>query len=161
MGNRGQAIRLGLLSIAFCVGAGAALASDVCRDDQITVRGDWGQARFTVEVADDRDERAQGLMHRESMPSSAGMLFVYEQPRTARFWMKNTLIPLDIIFADKTGTVRRVHHNAVPLSEKLIPGGSGIQYVLEINGGMAEALNISEGSELRHPAIGEAAAWPC
>ena len=160
MGNRGQAFRLTLAALALNATAAMAVAEE-CREDQINLRGDWGQARFTVEVVDDKEERARGLMHRESLPKSAGMLFVYESPRTVNFWMRNTLIPLDMIFADETGTVRRVHHRAEPLSERLIPGGSGIQYVLEVNGGLAEALNITEGSELRHPSIRAGAAWPC
>lgn len=137
-------------------------AQAACREDVIGLRGDWGQAQFTVEVADDEDERAQGLMHRKDLARSAGMLFVYDQPRTVRFWMKNTLIPLDMIFADASGTVRRIHHRAQPHSERLIPGGSDIKYVLEINGGMAAMLGITEGSQLRHPSIGgDGAAWPC
>ncbi len=160
MGNRGQGLRLTLAGAALSLLPGLSHAAD-CRDDTVMLRGGWGEARFTVEVADDNDERAQGLMHRESMPQSAGMLFVYEKPRRARFWMKNTLIPLDMIFADKTGTVRHVHIRAEPLSERLISGGRDIQYVLEINGGLAEALGITPGSQLRHPSIGENAAWPC
>ena len=76
------------------------------------------------------DEIRQGLMFRESMPMSAGMLFVYEEPRRASFWMKNTLISLDMIFADATGTVRRVHEGAVPGDLTPIPGGADILFVL-------------------------------
>ncbi|MBT8460852.1 MAG: DUF192 domain-containing protein, partial [Boseongicola sp.] len=123
--------------------------------------GDWGQARFTVEVADDPGERSQGLMNRESMARSAGMLFVYEFPQRVAFWMRNTLIPLDMIFLDETGTVQRIHENAIPLDETAIPGGDNIQYVLEINGGLSERFGIDEGSVLRHPAIGENAVWGC
>jgi len=162
MGNRRQETRLSLAVLVLALLPGLGMAEEACRDDRIALRGDWGQARFTVELADDPAERAQGLMHRESMARSAGMLFVYEKPQVVRFWMKNTLIPLDMIFADVTGTVRRVHHMARPHSEKLIPGGSGIKYVLEINGGLAEQLGIGEGSQLRHPAIEAArAAWAC
>jgi len=127
----------------------------------VQLRGDWGEARFKVEVADDNVERARGLMHRESLARNAGMLFVYERPHRAGFWMKDTLIPLDILFADSAGVVKRIVPMAEPLSEKLILGGNGIQYVLEINGGLAEAMGIAEGTELRHPAIGPDAAWPC
>lgn len=140
--------------------AGAVAAA--CRLDVTEVRGQGGVARFTVEVADDAAERAQGLMHREKMASSAGMLFVYPTPLHARFWMRNTLIPLDMIFADPTGVVTAVHENAVPLDETGIDGGPGVQFVLEINGWLARALGIAPGSVLRHPLIAqERAAWAC
>lgn len=162
MGNRGKAIRLIVAGLGLTLLPALAAADEACRDDQITLRGDWGQARFTIELADDAGERAQGLMHRESMARSAGMLFVYDSPRTVRFWMKNTLIPLDMIFADETGTVRHIHRMAEPESEDMIYGGNNIQFILEINGGMADALNIGKGSEMRHPAIAtDDAAWPC
>lgn len=163
MGSGGKASRVMalLFGLGFALGAGPALAEAACSDTTVQLRGDWGEARFTVEVADDNAERALGLMHRESLARSAGMLFVYERPHRAGFWMKNTLIPLDILFADSAGVVKRIAPMAEPLSEKLILGGNGIQYVLEINGGLAEAMGIAEGTELRHPAIGPDAAWPC
>ena len=139
----------------------AAPAFAVCSDTQIDLRGDWGSARFSVEVADDPSERSLGLMHRESMAKSAGMLFVYERPQRTTFWMKNTLIPLDMIFADETGVVTKVHENATPLDLTGIEGGDAVQFVLEINGGLAKRLGISEGSEMRHPSIGTDAAWAC
>lgn len=89
------------------------------------------------------------------------MLFVYDAPQIATFWMRNTLIPLDMIFADETGLVTHVHENAVPLDETTINGGENVQYVLEINGGLAGRLGIGPGTELRHPSIGDQAAWPC
>ena len=161
MGNGRETIKGFLTSLALLC-AVATGASAACSDDQIHLRGDWGQARFAVDVADDAATRAQGLMNVESMPQNTGMLFVYPQPREARFWMRNTLIPLDMIFADRKGIVRYVHHEAVPLSEDLIYGGNNIQYVLEVNGGLARAMGIAKGSEMRHPAISDpAAAWPC
>lgn len=125
------------------------------------VEGDFGSAIFKVEVADDPDERALGLMNRPSMPMMSGMLFVYERPQRASFWMQNTLIPLDMLFADVTGTVTRIHENAIPLDTTPIPGGNDIQYVLEINGGMAARLGIEEGAVFQHPALGSEAALPC
>jgi uncharacterized membrane protein (UPF0127 family) len=140
----------------------AQAASAACTDTAVELRGDFGTARFNVEIADDAAERAQGLMNRPSMPASAGMLFLYEAPQRAGFWMKNTLIPLDMIFLDQTGTVTRVHENAVPLDETTIDGGDGVIAVLEINGGLASAIGIGEGAELRHPALDQSlAAWPC
>ena len=133
-----------------------------CSQDRVDLRGSWGQASFAVEVADDPDERSQGLMYRESMAKSASMLFVYQRPQQVAFWMRNTLIPLDLIFADETGTVIRVHENAIPLDETALPGGDSVQFVLEINGGMASIFGINPGTELRHPEIAaHMAAWGC
>ncbi|PIE12332.1 MAG: hypothetical protein CSA70_09995 [Rhodobacterales bacterium] len=136
--------------------------AESCRTNTVTLRGDWGQARFNVEVVDTIETRARGLMFRETLPMSAGMLFVYQRPQKVAFWMKNTLIPLDMIFVDPRGVVQRVHHNAVPGDMTEIPGGRNIMVVLEINGGLARRLGISEGSEMRHPAFdGRNAVWPC
>lgn len=139
----------------------AGSAGAACREDRVTVRGDWGQARFAVDLADDPASRAQGLMNVPEMARMAGMLFVYDAPQRATFWMRNTLISLDMIFADPTGKVLRVHENAVPLDETTIDGGDGVQFVLEINGGMARRLGIGPGDVLQHPALGEDAALPC
>jgi len=139
----------------------AALAGP-CRSDSLEMRGDWGQVRFSIELADTPSERAQGLMYRPSMPKMSGMLFVFPRPQRVGFWMRNTLIPLDMIFMDKSGTVTRVHHDAIPGDETLIPGGRAVQYVLELNAGMAKRLGIAEGSQMRHPSVPSSkAAWPC
>lgn len=138
----------------------ATAASAACRDDQVELRWPGGQARFAVEVADTDATRSRGLMFRESMPRSAGMLFIYETPRRATFWMKNTLIPLDMIFADPSGVVTKVHANAIPQDVTTIDGGEGVKLVLEINGGLAARLGIVPGAELRHPAISNPA-WSC
>lgn len=148
--------------LALVLQAGAGAAASACSQTRVDLRGDWGKARFSVELADEPDERALGLMHRESMPASSGMLFIYEHPQRVAFWMENTLIPLDMLFLDETGTVQRIHADAVPLDRTHIPGGDDILAVLEINGGMAAALGITEGSELRHPGLDQdLAAWPC
>ena len=139
----------------------AAPAVAECRDDTVSVVGEFGRAAFRVAVADDPQERAQGLMFVEEMGRFEGMLFVYETPQHATFWMRNTLIPLDMLFADETGTVTHIHENAVPLDESTIDGGRGVRFVLEINGGMAEMLGMDTGATLQHPAIGAAAALPC
>lgn len=157
-GTAGRLIRVAVASFACFAGSGPALAE--CRADQVDLRWDGGSARFTVEVADDAGERAQGLMFRESMPQSSGMLFAYARPQRASFWMKNTLIPLDMIFADPTGRVTRIHENAVPQDRTAIDGGEGVQFVLEINGGLARRMGIVEGAEMRHPLITDGS-WGC
>ncbi len=140
----------------------ALLAAPECQADRVWLRGAWGSAYFTVEVADTPQGRSRGLMHREALPRRAGMLFIYDQAQPVSFWMKNTLIPLDMIFADATGTVRRVHHMARPHDETAIPGGGPVKAVLEINGGLARDMGIGPGTQLRHPAFATAvAAWPC
>lgn len=148
-----------LLSTLALVGLSPALAA--CRDDVVHLRGDWGQARFSVEIADTEEKRARGLMHRPSLPRMGGMLFVYDAPQRAVFWMENTLIPLDMLFVDATGRVTHIHHEARPLDRTPIDGGEAAM-VLEINGGLARRLGITPGSEMRHPRIDPArAAWPC
>ncbi|PIE15212.1 MAG: hypothetical protein CSA68_07635 [Rhodobacterales bacterium] len=133
-----------------------------CRPDSVDLRGGWGQAHFTVELADTPQKQAKGLMFRKKLPASAGMLFVYDTPRPAKFWMENTLIPLDMLFVDIRGQVTRIKHNARPLDKTVIEGGDQVALILEINGGLARALGISVGSELRHPALDpQIALWPC
>ena len=133
-----------------------------CTDARLQLRWETGHETFSVEVADETAERARGLMFREALDLGAGMLFVYDSPHHPQFWMKNTLIPLDIIFADMTGKVTRVHANAIPQDLTPIDGGEGVGFVLEINGGLAEKLGIGPGTEFRHPTIPQDnAAWPC
>ena len=105
-------------------------------------------ARFSVELADEDAERAQGLMGRTALGPGAGMLFLYPAPREVAFWMRNTLIPLDMLFIDAGGTVARIHANAQPLNETPIPSGSPALMVLEIAGGQAERLGITPGMRL-------------
>ncbi|MCA1334647.1 DUF192 domain-containing protein [Pseudooceanicola marinus] len=137
------------------------LANAACRADRAEIVGPEGAvAAFRVEIADEPAERQQGLMNRESMGLGEGMLFVFPQQRPLAFWMRNTLIPLDIIFFDETGALNVIQHGK-PLDETSLPGGDS-QYVLEINGGLAERMGIGEGSVLRHPAVDQdLAAAPC
>jgi uncharacterized protein len=154
-------VRRGLAALALLL-ATAVSAVAACAPDMVELKGPRGVARFSVEVADTDATRSRGLMFREKMAASAGMLFVYDRPGRAVFWMKNTLIPLDMIFADATGTVQRVHANAIPHDETPIDGGDGVLAVLEINGGLARRLGIGPGTVMRHPAFAQGApAWPC
>ena len=139
---------------------GAALAD--CLPDTVELRGPAGVQRFSVEIADTEAERSQGLMFREKMATSSGMLFVYDEPKHAYFWMKNTPLPLDMVFADRTGLVTAVHSNAVPQDETPIDGGPGVAFVLEINAGLATRMGIAPGTVMRSDALKQAlAAWRC
>ncbi|MCV2880883.1 DUF192 domain-containing protein [Actibacterium sp. XHP0104] len=158
MGKRDflRALFLGL-SLALAATAAGAM----CEADEITLRGARGEMRFHVELADSHETRARGLMFVENLPMGQGMLFVYPAPQRATFWMKNTLIPLDMVFMDAQGRVTRVHENAVPHDLTPIDGGEGVRAVLEINGGLARAAGIEPGAVARHPAFGAGALWPC
>jgi hypothetical protein len=149
------------LILALVLGMAAQLAAAACAEDRVKISGDWGQATFTVEIADTPATRAQGLMYVETMPRMAGMLFVYDRPQPVSFWMKNTMISLDMIFASPQGKILRVHENAIPGDLTPIPGGDGVQMVLEINGGLAARLGITAGDVMQHPSFGADAISPC
>jgi len=152
--------RLGLALILLLTAG--SVSADGCSPNKVSLRGDWGQAAFNVEIADTPEKHMLGLMYRETLSARSGMLFVYDFPRSVSFWMRNTLIPLDMIFAAQDGTIRAVHHMAQPLDETIIPGGTDIQYVLEINGGISKLMGIVPGSQMQHPLIDQdIAAWPC
>lgn len=135
--------------------------AEPCRQDRVTLRGGWGQAEFRVDLADTDTTRALGLMFVENMPRDKGMLFLYPKPQHARFWMRNTLIPLDMLFVDAAGVVQVLHPDAIPEDETVIDGGPEVAAVLEINGGLAAQFGITVGDQLRHPFFGPNAAWPC
>ncbi len=151
----------GLITQIAALGLSAISAAAACEENAVHLKGAWGHARFNVEIADDPAERAQGLMHREHLPATAGMVFLYDQPHHAYFWMRNTLIPLDILFIDQKGRVTKIHENAIPLDETSIDGGPGVSAVLEIQGGMARRIGIVPGSVMQHRHFGVSAAWPC
>lgn len=136
-------------------------AAALCSEDRVTVTGDFGMARFAVTVADDTDERNRGLMDVAEMPTMTGMLFVYDTPQHATFWMRNTLIGLDMLFAAPNGEILKIHENAIPMDETVIDGGFGVKYVLEINGGMSKRLGLKTGDVLQHPSIVDDAISPC
>jgi uncharacterized membrane protein (UPF0127 family) len=152
-------VKSALAAIGLAILPHIALAE--CSPDRVTVSGDWGQAHFHVSVADDNAERAQGLMFVEQMPVMTGMLFVYDHPQSVSFWMRNTLIPLDMLFVASDGEILTIHENAIPLDRTPIPGGDDVQMVLEINGGLSARLGIVPGNVLQHPSFGTQAILPC
>ncbi|MBA3512692.1 DUF192 domain-containing protein [Sphingomonas sp.] len=114
----------------------------------LTIRSASATHRFTVEVARSPQEQANGLMHRQSLAPDRGMLFPYDPPQPASFWMKNTLIPLDIIFIRADGTIARIAANTVPLSLQPVPSLEPVAAVLEIAGGRAAELGIAPGDRV-------------
>jgi uncharacterized membrane protein (UPF0127 family) len=166
-GRSGLMSRLGQLSalaLVFAVvvgGDGGRASAAGCPIHQLSVQTQTGTPQFSVEVADDDQERARGLMFRDAMPESAGMLFVYPKPRSVSFWMKNTLIPLDMIFTDVRGVIVSIHKNAIPHDETPIFGGEAIFSVLELNAGVSKAKNIKVGDVLLHSAYDFYTKAPC
>jgi hypothetical protein len=110
----------------------------------LTIRSKNGVHRFTVEVAATPEQQEKGLMFRRSLEPDRGMIFPYQPAQEVAFWMKNTLIPLDIIYIRSDGTIVRIV-NAEPMDITPLPSGEPIALVLEIRGGRARELGINEG----------------
>ena len=104
--------------------------------------------RFIVEVARTEAQQAQGLMNRQTLAPDRGMIFPYATPTMAAFWMKNTLIPLDMIFIRADGTIARIEANTVPLSLDPVPAGEPVGAVLELAGGRSAELGIAAGDKV-------------
>ena len=104
-----------------------------------------------VEIADDPEERSRGLMFRRELADDAGMLFDFKTPRQVSFWMKNTYIPLDMLFIRSDGTIARIAENTEPHSLEGIPSGEPVLAVLELKGGTSKALGIRAGDRVQHP----------
>ena len=107
--------------------------------------------RFTVEIARSPQEQEIGLMNRPTLGPDRGMIFPYDPPQPVAFWMKNTLIPLDMIFIRADGRIARIAANAVPLSLEPVPAAEPIAAVLEIGGGRAAELGIHAGDKVDWP----------
>lgn len=109
---------------------------------------------FTVEVAKTEQERATGLMYRKELPDGRGMLFDFSPEQQVSMWMKNTFIPLDMIFVRSDGRILRIAENTTPQSEKIIPSGGLVKGVIEVAGGTAKKLGIAPGDRVGHPLFG-------
>jgi uncharacterized protein len=114
-----------------------------------------GPVRFTVEMATTWPEQERGLMFRKSLAPNAGMLFDFVTEQMESFWMKNTLIPLDMVFIRANGTIARIAANAKPLSEDPVPSYEPVRAVLEIAGGRAAELGLKPGDKVRQAIFGK------
>lgn len=122
--------------------------------ETLVLKTDSGEHSYTVEVADTDQGRAKGLMFRRSLPKSSGMIFLYDPPQRVGMWMRNTYIPLDMIFIAADGTVRRVAPNTEPFSTDIIPSGGAVAAVLELNAGEAEKIGLKPGDQVVFPGLG-------
>lgn len=103
-----------------------------------------------IEIADNDAKRDQGLMWRRYMPEDDGMLFIFDDQEPLTFWMKNTYIPLDMVFADKSGNIVSIYPEATPLSEASITSGEPAEYVVEVNGGFCAKYGINVGDKIEY-----------
>jgi uncharacterized membrane protein (UPF0127 family) len=115
----------------------------------LTITSAGHKHRFTVEVARTEEEQATGLMNRSSLAPDRGMVFPFEPPRDASFWMKNTLIPLDMIFVRADGSIANIEANTVPLSLQPVYSAGPVAAVLEIAGGRSAELGIKAGDKVK------------
>lgn len=145
--------------LALCLWAPVAMAR--CAMDRVTVKGDWSRVTFSIELAQTPQDRATGLMHRTDMPKGHGMLFIYPDVQPVSFWMRNTRIPLDMLFIDENGVIRHIHSHAKPLDETPIPSNGPVKMVLEINAGLARHYKITKGSVIQHPLVQPTPVLPC
>jgi uncharacterized membrane protein (UPF0127 family) len=114
----------------------------------LTIQSGTGTHKFTVEVARSQEEQAQGLMNRQSLAPDRGMIFPYDPPQQVAFWMKNTLIPLDMVFIGPDGKIGRIAANTTPMSLDPVPSVDPVSAVLEIAGGRAAELGLKEGDKV-------------
>ncbi|MBB36837.1 MAG: hypothetical protein CME88_06050 [Hirschia sp.] len=126
----------------------------VLQTEPLTIQSAGATHSFNIELADEAEERARGLMFRESMARDHGMLFTFEQQREPGMWMKNTLIPLDMLFIDENGIILAIAENTQPHSLRHVTPGMPVSGVLELNGGLTSELEIAPGDVVHHPFFG-------
>jgi hypothetical protein len=138
------------LCLAFC--ASAAAQDKALPRTTLVIETVHGPHTFRVEVAADQPSQERGLMYRKHMQPDDGMIFDFQKPQMEYFWMKNTILPLDMIFIRQNGTISSIAPDAVPFSTTTIPSIEPVRAVLELNGGRAAALGI-EPDQVVHNAI--------
>jgi uncharacterized protein len=151
MGRSLLAVVAFLCAVALPIVGGSSRAAEL-QPLEITTKS--GVRVFAVEMASTPQEQEKGLMFRRELPEGQGMLFDFHQEQPTSFWMKNTYIPLDMIFIRGDGRILRIAENTVPLSEALVPSGGPVRAVLEVIGGTAKKLGIAPGDRVAHPIFG-------
>lgn len=136
------------LLLAVLVGLAPSGAARADGNGVVTIRSNDGSHPFTVEIVDTPASREHGLMGRRMLPADRGMLFDFVVTEPVYFWMKDTPIPLDMIFIRRDLTISRIEHSATPFSERVIPSGGPVRYVLEVPGRTANRLGIVAGDRI-------------
>lgn len=148
-----------LLAANFIPAAGNAWANDSDiktfevdgkKSEEIWLNSSQGRFRFTAEIADDNAKRATGLMFREKMAPTHGMLFDFGGARRIQMWMRNTPLSLDMIFLNEQGIIQKIARRTTPFSDDIIDSDGPITHVLEINGGVSSLLGLRIGDRIEH-----------
>ncbi len=154
-----KALRAGLVGLALAAGCGIVTAADLrparaeapIAAGRLEIRGAKAAHAFTLELMDTDATRAQGLMFRTQMAADHGMLFDFKREQPVFFWMKNTYLPLDMIFVKADGTILSIAENTTPLSEATVPSGGPVRFVFEVLAGTTKRLGIVPGDRVIHP----------
>jgi hypothetical protein len=147
---------LACLPAGLAAGTASSNSKTVLPTDTVVIDADHGPVRFSAEIAADQASQEKGLMYRTKLAPDAGMLFDFHEPEPQTFWMKNTVLPLDMIFIRADGTISSIAPDAVPYSETPIPSAEPVRAVLEINAGRAAALGIEPGQRVHSAIFGNA-----
>jgi uncharacterized protein len=139
-----------LLCVVLALIASPALAQSIANIEPVTIATDDGATMFTTEIADTEELRERGLMFRHKLPPDHAMLFDFGQPRPVSMWMKNTYIPLDMVFIRKDGSVAAIAENTVPFSEDIVGVQEPVQGVMELAAGTAKRIGLSRDSKVYH-----------
>jgi uncharacterized membrane protein (UPF0127 family) len=138
----------GLLLLGGCGSGGVSADDGAVKGPSITLNTQKGKTVIEVEIADTMEDRTKGLMYRKSIPENFGMFFIFDEEAEHDFWMKNTLIPLDMIFFDRNYKVVKIVHNAQPCKKDpcmVYSTDKVSKYVLEVNAGLGDKIGLKEG----------------
>jgi uncharacterized membrane protein (UPF0127 family) len=149
-----RCVALAVLTLLVITPVGAQAPPVVFGHGALDIETAGGRHHFAVELATTQDQQIQGLMFRRTLAPDAGMLFLYDDDHEIQMWMKNTLIPLDMIFIRADGTILSIAERAVPRSLATIPSQGAARAVLEVNGGTAARLGIKPGDRVTYPGLG-------
>ena len=147
------AVVAALLLLALAAGVGAAAREQAhFKTGRLTIHAEGRQVDYQVEVADNNRLRRLGLMHRRSLPENQGMLLLFAQPQRASIWMKNTFIPLDLLYIDDQGRIVKIVENAIPRSTGAMRSNGKVKAVLELNAGQVSKWGLAVGDRVSHSA---------
>ena len=141
---------IALVGCLFILESPYAVSDTTFPQSEILIVSRSGEHKFVVDVATTMAQRQMGLMYRKKMARNSGMMFDFGEEQLIAMWMKNTLIPLDMLFVDKTGRILQIERATTPLSLETIAGRRPAMSVIELNAGLTEELGISEGDQVMH-----------